>query len=136
VPVPAPQVAPPRPDPGGAYELIGAAVRRIPRGRVSTYGSIARIAAASGARQVGYAMHALNASSTVPWHRVINAQGRVSLPGAAGAEQRARLRAEGVLSDARGRIDLARYGWTPPEIEPSVKQRSTFQRSMGQKRFK
>ena len=100
---------------GSAYERIQAVVRRIPRGRVSTYGAIARTAGASGARQVGYAMHALSASSRVPWHRVINAQGRVSLPGAAGDLQRARLLQEGIVSDARGRIDLIRYGWTAPD---------------------
>jgi methylated-DNA-protein-cysteine methyltransferase-like protein len=90
-------------------------VRRIPRGRVSTYGAIARAAGASGARQVGYAMHALDSSSPVPWHRVVNAQGRVSLPGSAGVLQRARLLAEGIACDARGRIDLARYGWVVPQ---------------------
>jgi methylated-DNA-protein-cysteine methyltransferase-like protein len=89
-------------------------VRRIPRGRVSTYGAIARAAGASGARQVGYALHALDATSTVPWHRVLNAQGRVSLPGSAGALQRARLLEEGVGTDTRGRIDLARHGWVAP----------------------
>jgi methylated-DNA-protein-cysteine methyltransferase-like protein len=88
----------------------------IPRGRVSTYGAIARVAGASGARQVGYAMHALSTSSTVPWHRVVNAQGRVSLPGAAGVLQRARLLEEGVIGDARGRIDLVRYGWVAPAV--------------------
>lgn len=98
-----------------AYARIHAVVRRIPRGRVSTYGAVARAAGAGGARQVGYAMHALAASSTVPWHRVVNAQGRVSLPGAAGTLQRQRLLTEGVCNDARGRIDLARYGWVAPQ---------------------
>ncbi len=108
-------MAAPVPEAAGAYERIQAVVRRIPRARVSTYGAIARAAAASGARQVGYAMHALGPSSTVPWHRVVNAQGRVSLPGSAGALQWARLLAEGIVGDARGRIDLARHGWVAPQ---------------------
>ena len=61
---------------GTAYSRIYAAARRIPRGRVATYGQVARVAGLPGrARQVGYAMYALAAGSTVPWHRVVNAQG-------------------------------------------------------------
>lgn len=89
-------------------------MRRIPRGRISTYGAIARAAGASGARQVGYALHALDPGSTVPWHRVVNAQGRVSLPGSAGELQRARLLEEGIGADPRGRVDLVRHGWVAP----------------------
>ena len=90
-------------------------MRRVPRGRVATYGQIAALAGLPGhARQVGYALAALPASSTVPWHRVINAQGRISLrrdgPGA-GVSQRQRLEREGVLFDGAGRVALARFGW-------------------------
>jgi methylated-DNA-protein-cysteine methyltransferase-like protein len=99
----------------GAYERIHAYVRRIPRGRLSTYGAIARAVGASGPRQVGYAMHALQAGSAVPWHRVLNAQGRISLPGTAGERQRERLAAEGVLPGRGGRYDLPRLGWIAPE---------------------
>jgi methylated-DNA-protein-cysteine methyltransferase related protein len=90
-------------------------VRRIPRGRVATYGQIAALAGLPGhARQVGYALAALPAGSTVPWHRVVNAQGRISLrrdgPGA-GVAQRQRLEREGVPFDGAGRVSLARFGW-------------------------
>ncbi|MHC4990490.1 MAG: MGMT family protein [Planctomycetota bacterium] len=97
------------------YERIYAAVRRIPRGRVATYGQVAAVAGIPGhARQVGYALSAL-ASDKVPWHRVINAQGRISLRAFDGseAEQRARLEAEGVVFDAQGRVSLSRFRWTP-----------------------
>lgn len=105
------------------YERIYAVARRIPRGRVATYGQIAELAGLAGhARQVGYAMHALPADSDVPWHRVINAQGRISLRGDdAGALVQAELLAkEGVTIDARGRIDLARHRWKPRTRTPSV----------------
>jgi methylated-DNA-protein-cysteine methyltransferase-like protein len=96
-----------------AYARIYAAVRRIPRGRVATYGDVAALAGLPGrARQVGYALHALPAGSGVPWHRVINRAGRISLPpGAGGLEQRFRLLAEGVTVDAGGRVALSRHHW-------------------------
>jgi len=98
-----------------SYQRIYATVRRIPRGRVSTYGAIARVAGLDGqARQVGYALSALPAGSSVPWHRVINAQGRLSLERAAsgaGITQRLRLVREGVLVDAAGRVSLEKFGW-------------------------
>ena len=97
-----------------AYARIYAIVRRIPRGRVATYGQIAALAGLKGhARQVGYAMHALPAGTTVPWHRVINAKGEVSRRSQFGAEVRQRmlLEAEDVEFDWRGRISLRRYGW-------------------------
>lgn len=96
------------------YELIWTAVRRIPRGRVATYGQIAQLAGLEGhARQAGYALHNLPEGSTVPWHRVINAKGEIS-PRSAGDShelQRMLLTAEGVTIDRRGRIDLKVYRW-------------------------
>jgi methylated-DNA-protein-cysteine methyltransferase related protein len=96
-----------------AYERIYQVVRRIPRGRVATYGQIAELAKASGPRQVGYALHALPDGSDVPWHRVVNAQGCISLRSGLGGEafQQALLKAEAVEFDARGRIDLDRFRW-------------------------
>ena len=90
-------------------------VRRIPHGRVTTYGAVAREAGLPGrARQVGYAMAALPDDHDVPWHRVINVHGEVSTR-AAGTTferiQRALLESEGVTFDARGRVDLDEYGW-------------------------
>jgi methylated-DNA-protein-cysteine methyltransferase-like protein len=96
------------------YECIWSIVRRIPRGRVATYGQVAELAGLEGhARQVGYAMHALPAKSNVPWHRVINARGEVSerTNGDSHELQRLLLEAEGVVFDLRGRCDLKRYRW-------------------------
>jgi methylated-DNA-protein-cysteine methyltransferase-like protein len=98
-----------------SYEKIYAAVRKIPRGRVSTYGAVARLAGLPRqARLVGYALHALPSGTTLPWHRVINAQGKLSLARSvtgAGTTQLIRLQREGVIADASGRISLRKYGW-------------------------
>ena len=96
------------------WEQVYAAVGRIPEGRVATYGQIARqIQRPRGARQVGYALAALDESRDVPWHRVVNAQGKVSPRARGGYEdwQRILLEDEGVVFDADGRIDLARFLW-------------------------
>lgn len=98
-----------------SYQRYYDVVRRVPRGRVTTYGTVAREAGLPGrARQVGYAMAALGDGHDVPWHRVINAKGEIS-PRAGGSPfasiQRSLLEAEGVAFDARGRIDLERFGW-------------------------
>jgi methylated-DNA-protein-cysteine methyltransferase-like protein len=100
----------------GSYQRIYAVVRRIPRGRVATYGQVAALAGLSGhARQVGYALHALPDESRVPWQRVINARGEVSRRAEPGYDrlQRALLEQEGVRFDGHGRVDLDRYRWRP-----------------------
>ena len=94
------------------YEVVG----RIPSGRVATYGQVAREAGLPGqARLVGYALHVLAPDSNVPWHRVINAKGRISMRSEPGWEdhQRLLLEAEGVLFDADGKTSLARFRWRP-----------------------
>ena len=108
------------PRPGGApgrYERIYRAVRRVPRGRVATYGDIARLAGLERQpRLVGYALHAAPAGARLPWHRIVNARGGISLgrgvPGG-DLEQRFRLEREGIEFDANGRIQLSRYRWKP-----------------------
>lgn len=98
------------------YERIYAAVKRIPRGRVATYGQIAEIAGLPRqARMVGYALNALPESRSLPWHRVINAKGEVSPRSEPGFErvQRALLEREGVEFDARDRVSFARFRWRP-----------------------
>lgn len=101
----------------GSHERIYEVVRRIPRGRVATYGQVAALAGLPRqARLVGYALHALPSGTTIPWHRVINARGAVSArrgePGGS-VSQRIRLEREGVRFDARGRASLERFGWNP-----------------------
>ncbi len=102
--------------PSHTYRRIYAVVRRIPRGRVVTYGQVAALAGLPGhARQVGYALHALPRGTRLPWHRVINAKGEVSRRRRPGDElsQRLLLEREGVRFDARGRVALARLRWSP-----------------------
>lgn len=100
------------------WESIYAMVRRIPRGRVTTYGAVAALLGKPrGARQVGYALAALRgARHDVPWQRVLGARSRgraaVSILDPMGAAvQEAKLRKEGVQFDDRGTVDLERYGW-------------------------
>lgn len=101
----------------GTHARIYAVVSRIPRGRVATYGQVARLANLPGqARLVGYAMSALPAGSRVPWHRVVNARGEVSARsdgGPAALIQRIHLEREGVRFDTHGRIGMARFRWKP-----------------------
>jgi methylated-DNA-protein-cysteine methyltransferase-like protein len=96
------------------YALVG----RIPRGRLATYGQVAELLGAYGcARQVGWALRRLPLPSPVPWQRVVNARGRISMsPGREGSDwiQRELLLAEGIPVDAEGRLPLATYRWQPP----------------------
>jgi methylated-DNA-protein-cysteine methyltransferase-like protein len=97
------------------YAKIYAVVRRIPRGRVATYGQVAALAGIPGrARQVGYALHALRGATAVPWQRVLNAAGGISLPPMRGGiNQRMLLRREGVEFGASERVLLTRFQWRP-----------------------
>jgi methylated-DNA-protein-cysteine methyltransferase-like protein len=98
-----------------AYARVYAVVRRVPSGRVATYGQIARVAGfGNHARLVGYALAALPAGTTIPWHRVINARGAVSRRRSGDTlSQRMRLEREGVRFDARGCASLSVHGWRP-----------------------
>jgi methylated-DNA-protein-cysteine methyltransferase-like protein len=107
------------PNPQLFRQQVWDVVRRIPAGKVATYGQVARIIPppggmhikdylAFGARWTGGAMSACPES--VPWWRVLNSKGEISLRSGAD-EQRARLEAEGVAFDERGRVNLKYYGW-------------------------
>lgn len=96
-----------------AHALIRATVKKIPRGRVATYGQIAREAGfPKQPRLTGYALHHTPPGARLPWHRVINAQGKISFPPGSEAyeTQKRLLEEEGVLF-LRGRVDLSRYQW-------------------------
>lgn len=105
------------------YRRIYAVVARIPKGRVATYGQVAALAGlARQARLVGYALHALPADGGVPWHRVVNAKGQISLraSGLGHDELQAHLlRREGVRFVA-GAIPLPRYRWAPRRRAPAI----------------
>jgi methylated-DNA-protein-cysteine methyltransferase-like protein len=116
---------PGRSAPSDPYARIYAVVKRIPPGRVATYGQVAAIAGLAGhARQVGYALHASPEGLDLPWHRVINAKGEVSPrsePGPAGF-QRHLLEEEGIVFDTKDRLDLERYRWDPDAPSKSKKR--------------
>ncbi len=98
------------------YQAAWALVKQVPRGRVVTYGQVATwLGSPRAARAVGYAMFNV-ADESIPWHRVINAKGEISVGGHLHRPelQRQLLEAEGVRFDANGRLDLARYLWHPP----------------------
>ena len=99
-----------------SFDAIYNVVMRIPRGRVATYGQIAELAGIPRQpRRIGYALSALPQGSGVPWHRVINARGEISLrsKGKADALQRRLLKQEGVTFGRDGRIPLDRFRWEP-----------------------
>jgi len=98
------------------YQRIYDAIRQVPPGRVTTYGRVARLVGGISAQMVGFALAALPSrpdGGDVPWHRVINAQGRVSSHGLGfgTAIQRELLENEGIIFDVEGRIDLEQFGW-------------------------
>jgi methylated-DNA-protein-cysteine methyltransferase-like protein len=98
-------------------QRVYAAVALIPPGRLATYGQIADLVGAYGAaRQVGWALRRLALPSAIPWHRVVNGQGRISFcPSREGSDwiQRQLLLAEGIPVDAEGRLPLRRFLWQP-----------------------
>lgn len=91
-------------------------VSLIPAGQVATYGDVAQQAGLGrSARRVGAALRALPQDTRIPWHRVINAQGQISLPAGSASQytQRERLEAEGVVFRGNKKVDLATYRWRP-----------------------
>ncbi len=98
------------------YARIYSIVRMIPIGKVATYGQISRIAGRCSARNVGYAMSSVPFGSDVPWHRVINSRGMVSIRsgGDVCTAQRQMLESEGIRFDEKGRINLDIFGWEGP----------------------
>lgn len=86
----------------------------IPYGRVSTYGMVAKFAGYPGyARHVGKLLADLPKDSDLPWHRVINSKGQISLKGSDLARQKAKLLAEGIKVNEAGKISLKKYLWQP-----------------------
>ncbi len=93
------------------FARIYAIVRRVPRGRVTTYGDVARLAGLrNGARTIGWALASLPGIDAAPWWRVIRRDGTIA-PRPFAAEQRRRLQREGIRLGPAGAVDLRRYGW-------------------------
>lgn len=99
-------------------------IAAIPRGKVATYGQIARLAGKPrGARQVSWILHSQSGKYRLPWQRVIGGKGRISLPLSNGFfEQQRLLRREGVEVDDRGRIDLNIFRWPASGEVPRPKK--------------
>jgi methylated-DNA-protein-cysteine methyltransferase related protein len=112
------------------YELV----LRIPRGRVMTYGQVARVLGAGyDARAIGNVMHATpDDGRNIPWHRVINAQGGISTAGMTTPPdlQQRLLEAEGVAFNEKNRCDLTKYLWAPPESEAEMRQADADQQNL------
>lgn len=102
------------------YEQVYDVVRQIPRGKVTSYGRVAQmLGRPNAARAVGYALSALkdepaNKRASVPWHRVINSQGRITISNRehTAKDQARLLKAEGVMVSDDLRVDLSRYLWS------------------------
>lgn len=93
---------------------IFAVIQQIPFGKVTTYGEIARMAGFPGyARHVGRALSHLPEESKLPWHRVINSQGKIVLGGSDFVRQRGLLLAEGIDVSEMGKVSLKKYRWHP-----------------------
>jgi methylated-DNA-protein-cysteine methyltransferase-like protein len=108
--------------PSSFYRAVWAWVRRVPKGRVVTYGQVATyLGSPRAARAVGYAMFNVD-DPRVPWHRVINARGEISIGGALHRPelQRDLLEREGITFSPDGRIDLKTYGWKPRFSAPET----------------
>lgn len=95
------------------FERFYALVRQIPRGKVTTYGQLGAMCGIADSRIAGDAMRV---AKDVPWQRVINARGQISLKGETGKRQRTLLAEEGVIFDEQGTVDFARYGWVPDAV--------------------
>jgi len=105
------------PEVRAVFPRIYEVVKQVPPGQVTTYGDVARIVGGCcDARVVGEAMAEVQ-DPEVPWHRVINAKGMISLRGANAVTQRRRLESEGVAFNERGQVSLKRFGWHGPDAE-------------------
>ena len=96
------------------FERILAIIKQIPEGKVATYGQIATIAGTQNPRLVGFALATLKEDTNIPWFRVINSKGMISFPkGSEGFKiQYSLLLKEGIIFDAKNRINLKQFGWS------------------------
>jgi len=105
-----------------SWDPVYRLIKKIPRGRVTTYGELARkLRLRGGARAVGYAMAACPSGRGIPWHRVIGAGGRLLIPEPHGSLQRRLLESEGVRVEF-GRVDMGLYAWKRRKIRKSTAQ--------------
>ena len=110
-------------------------IKAIPRGKVATYAQAAALAGNHrAARQVVRVLHSSSEKDRLPWHRVINSRGGISLERGRGfEEQRRLLKREGVVVDGHGRIDLEAFQWEPGGQKPKVAKK--FLRELGRRKW-
>ncbi len=113
-------------------ERVKGFIKAIPRGKVATYAQIAALAGNyRAARQVARVLHASSRKDRLPWQRVINSRGGISLKRGRGFEEQKRLLArEGVSVERTGRVDLTSFQWDPPGL-PSTAARDFLRRLTG-----
>ena len=117
-----------------SWDPVYKLVKQIPRGRVTTYGALAKaLRLRGGARTAGRAMAATPSGKGIPWHRVVGERGKLLIPEPYGSLQRKMLQTEGVeLLELR--VDLRRYLWTPGKTtSPKSKHKPTAERSKKQR---
>lgn len=96
------------------YQSVKEIIKAIPPGKVATYGQIATYAGnPRGARQVAWVLHSSSRKEQLPWHRVVNGKGRISLTGSGYEMQKALLEKEGITFDSDDTIDFDLYLWRP-----------------------
>ena len=102
------------------YQRARDIIKKVPQGKVATYGQVAALAGNHrAARQIAWVLHSSSPKDNLPWHRIINTQGRISLrPGWGYERQKALLQREGIVFDPNDRIDLTKYLWNLPVGEP------------------
>ncbi len=106
-----------------SWEPVYRLVKKIPRGRVTTYGELARaLRLPGGARVVGYAMAGCPSGQGIPWHRVVGAGGKLLIREPYASLQRRLLESEGVEIEGR-RIDMKRYAWSPAKKRAAARKR-------------
>ncbi|HEX4002206.1 MAG TPA: MGMT family protein [Candidatus Acidoferrales bacterium] len=111
-----------------SWEPVYRLVKRIPRGRVTTYGALARaLKVPGGARVVGYAMAGCPSGRGIPWHRVVGAGGRLIIREPYASKQRRLLESEGIEVGARS-LDMQRFGWLPKAAPKKRRQASAGKR--------
>jgi methylated-DNA-protein-cysteine methyltransferase-like protein len=97
-----------------ATQKIITVIAMVPKGKVASYGQIAKLAGSPGAaRQVVWTLHSSSKKYKLPWHRIINAQGKIGLKDIYGNRQKLLLEKEGIAVDHYGKIDIETFGWNP-----------------------
>lgn len=98
------------------HQAVIQVIKNIPKGRVASYGQVACLAGKPGAaRQIAWFLHSSSRKYKLPWHRVINSQGKISLPDPHYSKQKRLLKKEGIEFSEAQRVDMREFGWQPDD---------------------